>query len=277
MGCAVCGGESVDFLALGGSHGRWWVGYSAGETREASVSSEQQGLFHERIVALQEALVVQGRAVLAIAERGVEAVFEKDAEKAAAVAQEDDAIDRRDIAIEREAVALMEAAMTSCATQGRPTLTARDLRRILTIVKVNNEFERVGDLAVTVVTRMEPFLDTELNPPPRFRVMANSVLGMIDNTVRAFSTMDMDGAQMVLASDDATEAFRDAILRENEGELAAGRRTADYAFALNRVAAAMARMADHCTNVAEQIIYVATGNIVRHSGEKWTTPAPPPE
>jgi phosphate transport system protein len=146
---------------------------------------------------------------------------------------------------------------------------------ILTIVKVNNEFERIADLAVAMVARMSAWLKLPGDPPRRFRVMANSVIGMIEHSIMSLEDMDTDAARLVLASDDATEAFREAILRENEEELAGGNRSAEYAFALNRVAAAIARMADHCTNVAEQVIYVETGKIVRHTDEQWTEPSEP--
>ncbi len=238
----------------------------------------RQGPLGDRLTALKTDLVEQGRHVQRIVEAAVQSIFEKDPSLAEKVVNEDEVIDRVDIRIERAAVALLTDSMELCSaggSGGTPPLSPYQIRMILTIVKVNNEFERVADLAVAMVTRMGTWLKLPGDPPRRFRVMANSVIGMIEHSVMSLENMDTDAARLVLASDDATEAFRAAILRENEEELADGNRSAEYAFTLNRVAAAIARMADHCTNIAEQVIYVETGKIVRHTEEQWTEPSEP--
>lgn len=235
----------------------------------------RHGPLGDRLHTLKTDLVEQGRHVQRIVEAAVQAIFEKDPSLAEKVIHEDEVIDRVDIRIERAAVSLLTESMQLCSSGSEPPLSAYQIRSILTIVKVNNEFERIADLAVAMVTRMSAWVKLPGDPPRRFRVMANSVIGMIEHSIMALDEMDTDAARLVLASDDATEAFREAILRENEEELAGGNRSAEYAFALNRVAAAIARMADHCTNIAEQVIYVETGKIVRHTEEQWTEPSEP--
>ena len=238
----------------------------------------RHGPLGERLVQLKSDLVEQGRHVQRIVEAAVQSIFEKDRSLAEKVVKEDEVIDRVDIRIERTAVALLTESLQLCAAgtaSDEAPLNAYQVRMILAIVKVNNEFERIADLAVAMVARMSAWLKLPGDPPRRFRVMANSVIGMIEHSIMSLEDMDTDAARLVLASDDATEAFREAILRENEEELAGGNRSAEYAFALNRVAAAIARMADHCTNVAEQVIYVETGKIVRHTDEQWTEPSEP--
>jgi len=91
----------------------------------------------------------------------------------------------------------------------------------------------------------------------------------------AFSPMDADRALRVLRSDDVTEACREMVLEQSEAAIAQGRRTPEFAFALNRVAAALSMAVDHVTNIAEQIIYVATGKIVRHQVDRWGAPREP--
>lgn len=238
----------------------------------------RHGPLGDRLHALKADLVEQGRHVQRIVEAAVQSIFEKDSSLAEKVVNEDEVIDRVDIRIERAAVSLLTDSMELCSAggaDGAPPLSPYQIRMILTIVKVNNELERIADLAVAMVTRMSAWVKLPGDPPRRFRVMANSVIGMIEHSIMALDAMDTNAARLVLASDDATEAFRQAILRENEEELAGGNRSAEYAFALNRVAAAIARMADHCTNIAEQVIYVETGKIVRHTEEQWTEPSEP--
>lgn len=228
------------------------------------------GTIAERLKALKSDLEAQGRLVQQLVERAVEAVFEKDKGKADWVIQTDFQVDQADIRIERDAVQLLVDAMA----QG-VALDEYHIRLIMTLVKVNNEFERNGDLAANIAERVGAFAAMSQQPPAKFRVMANSVIGIVANTNAAFAAMDADAARLVLASDDATLMFKDAVLREVEDGLAKGRHSVEYSFALQVVAASLGRIADHSTNVAEQVIYVQSGKIVRHLGEKWTTPETP--
>ncbi len=234
------------------------------------------GEFAQPLEALRLDLLSQGRHVLRIVETVIEAAFERDLSRAARVVEEDRIVDATDIRIERECVALLEAALSRGRTAEEPaSLSAMQIRLMLTIVKMNNEVERVADLAVTIANQMDSIMEASEPLPRAFRVIANSVLGMIQETLVAFDKLDSERARAVLRSDDATEAFREAILRASERQLEAGSRTADFAFTLNRVAAALARMADHCTNICEQVIYVDTGKIVRHDAETWSDPEEP--
>lgn len=234
------------------------------------MSQTSQRTFGDRLAELKDELVAQGRTVQAVIDEAVEAVFDRDQERAAKVIHADEAIDQQDVRIEKKAVQLLADAVREGGE-----VDHEDLRMILTIVKVNNEFERIADLAVRIAERVGSFIALDRPVPTRFRLMANSVIGIMHNTNVAFDRMDTDAAQLVLASDDATDAFKEKIVLDIEQGLARGDHTADYAFALNRVAASLARMADHCTNVAEQVIYVRTGKIVRHTDDRWTEPAEP--
>ncbi len=241
---------------------------SVSESR-AVTTAQPTTSFHTRLVSLKGELVAQGRLVQRSIEDAVEAVFERRPGKAAEVIQRDHEIDRVDVQIEKGAVQLL------VDEWGNPGVAAQDLRMVLTIVKVNNEFERIGDLAAVIAEKYDAVGASGLSIPAKFRVMANSVIGIMHNTNAAFAQMDVTAARLVLTSDDATDAFKTAILRDIEDGLVKGLHTVDYAFALGRIAHSLARMADHCTNVAEQVIYVATGMIVRHQEDKWTTPLDP--
>lgn len=232
--------------------------------------SNQGKTLQERLDDLKRKLEEQGALVERVVETAVEAVFEKDAEKAKRVIEHDEIVDRVDVQIEKDAVRLLQDAVA-----GGSTFAETEIRLILTIVKVNNELERVADLAVAIAGEVRSLGNLPDDPPAKFRVMANSIVGIVQNTNEAFRELDVDAATLVLASDDATEAFKRAILRDVEEGLVAGRLSVDFAFSLHTIAAALARIGDHCTNVAEQVIYVGTGKIVRHTEDKWTEPTEP--
>lgn len=230
---------------------------------DPNLSCDPQTLI-QGVETLRLRLAQQGASVQWMVEQAVESIFDGDAAKAAAVIDRDSEIDREDVRIERAAVELLQQiAAIAC------TIPERELRMILTIVKVNNEFERIADLAVYIAERIESFADVKAAPPAKFRVLANSIIGIVHSTNSAFGQLDPDASRLVLASDDATETFKQAIMHDVEVRLAAGEHSVDFAFALNRVAASLGRIADHCTNIAEQVIYVRSGKIVRHRADQW--------
>lgn len=221
---------------------------------------------------LHAALVAQGGRVATLIEQSVEALWERDADKARRVIEQDERIDREDVRIEKEAVRLMTRALQSGSGE---ELNEADVRRVMTLVKVNNEFERIADMGVAIAERQETIASLDGPPPAKFRMMANSVIGIMQTTNRAFERSDIASARIVLASDEATEKFENAVLRQVEEMLASGGMSVDYALALHTIASSLKRMADHCTNVAEQVIYVASGKIVRHQVDHWTAPQEP--
>jgi phosphate transport system protein len=105
--------------------------------------------------------------------------------------------------------------------------------------------------------------------PDTFRVMANSVIGILRDVNTAVLHHDPALANIVLQSQHAVTAFKDAVLRDAEGRIAKGQMSVDAAFLLHEIATECEIVADHCTNVAEQIIYLTTGAIVRHTQSNW--------
>lgn len=223
-----------------------------------------------RIDRLKADLCEQGRRVGTMLEDAVEALFERDHEKAARVVAADEIIDRVDIEVERTAVRLLKDVAAQVAV-----LDDHQLRMVLTVVKINNELERIADAAVDIaeMTRAAEYPAGSI--PPTFRVMANSVIGLLHSTSRSFDRLDMQLARTVLASEETVGEFERMILRDTQRGLADGDIALDTAFALHAMAARLESINDHCTNIAEQVIYVATGAIVRHQGGRWSEPQLP--
>lgn len=220
--------------------------------------------FIARSDRLRDVLVEQGRAVQKMADDAFTAVFDHDAEAARRVIAADDQVDRTDVKVEQASVALLiEAAHETIA------LADHDIRQVLTVVKVNNELERLADAAVAIAEGVLAADAGDGDLPPTFRVMANSIIGIIRDAVDAFERGDASLARIVLASENTIEAFTVGLLREAEQKIARGDLTIERAFILHSIAGQCERMADYCTNIAEQVIYVATGAIVRHTESGW--------
>lgn len=227
------------------------------------MSGTPQG-FAKRIEALTVMLAEQGRRVQAQLETAFSAVFLRDPVKAQAAIKADDEIDRVDVELEHSAVALL-----TDATLETSHLDEAQLRWVLTIVKVNNELERIADAAVDVAELVGPAQGAWAPLPDTFRVMANSVVGILRDTNACLLRADPVLAKVVLQSQHAVTAFKAAILRDAEEKIATGAMSVDFGFRLHELASQCELMADHCTNMAEQVIYVTTGSIVRHTPSEW--------
>lgn len=220
--------------------------------------------FQRRLASLRVELAEQGARVRGLIESAAEAVFALDQHAAQGCERLDDAIDRADVHIEQACVELLTE-----ATRDGAALDARQLRGVLTIVKVNNELERAADAAVAIALEAAPLARAGQRVPETFRVLTNSVVGIMRDVVRSFEGEDPALARVVLDSEDAVEQFRVQLVRDAERRIASGALTAEQAFALIELAGLCARIADHATNIAEQVIYLVTGTIVRHTDAGW--------
>ena len=104
--------------------------------------------------------------------------------------------------------------------------------------------------------------------------MANSVVGMTRDAVRSFADLNEDLAGQVLALTTTRRSFRNEILLSAE-QKGCRRMPVRYAFRLRSTVAQLERVADHSTNIAEQVIYLRTGKTVRHLPDGWTSPMDP--
>ena len=221
--------------------------------------------FNDQLALLRNNLVLQGDRVLDITLKAVESYFDGDREKARAVIAADEEVDRVDVEIERASIPLLAMGVTD----------EKSIRSVLTIVKVNNELERVADCAVDIAEAVLSDVQLPARIPDVFRVMANSVIGMLRDTNRAFAAGNTSLAQQVLLFDDTVASFKTQLLRTAQEQVAAGQLPVDYAFRLLTITKSIERVADHCTNVCEQVIYLHAGLIVRHRPEGWSKPLSP--
>jgi phosphate transport system protein len=225
--------------------------------------STPQG-FTKRLERLRADLAEQGHRVRALVEAAFEAAFARDPVRANIVKSQDDVIDKVDVEVEKAAVALL-----TDATHENARLDASQLREVLTIVKINNELERIADAAVAVADRAEALKNTVGDIPPTFSVLTNSVQGILRDATQSFNRSDATLAKVVLQSEDAVEAFMEAVLKDAERRIAAGTMSVDFAFTLHQIASEACRVADHSTNISEQVLYSITGAIVRHQVGGW--------
>ncbi|MEM7230326.1 MAG: PhoU domain-containing protein [Planctomycetota bacterium] len=221
--------------------------------------------FDQKLARLKDDLVTQGTRVRDMVRRSVESYFEQNVELADSVVGDDRVIDRVDVEIERASIPLLGMGVTD----------EYQIRSVLTIVKINNELERIADCAVDMAEIVQKDDVSGERPPAAFRVMANSVIAMVRDANLALARLDTGLAKQVLECDDAVEMFMQKIGLDVEEKVASGDLSVRFVFRLSAVTKALEQIADHCTNMCEQVIYLETGKIVRHGAEGWSMPAAP--
>lgn len=223
------------------------------------ISPEQ---FCERLKIIRDRLVEQGELVALLTEQVFETIYAKDSGAARELIKRDDEVDQADIEIERDAVDLMtRAAHDTCPVD------PGQIRSLLTAVKVNNELERIADASSAIATRVIALGERESSFPKTTRVMTNSIAAVLRQTIRAFDEIDAVRAKSVLMSEGNTLEFHELITRDAEMRVADGRLGVDNAFDLHAIINQAVIIGDHCSNIAEQVIYEATGTIVRHTSD----------
>ena len=189
------------------------------------------------------------------AEMAVQSVLNADASLAQRVTDLDDHIDDEEVKIEKEAIDLLALYQPA----------ASDLRLITIIIKANSDFERIADCAVNASQRVLPLMRGGYHVPTDLRMMCNGVLTTLRDTIKAFNLSDETLARQVLRGDDVVDALYHQIAQDMLTRLEAGS-GADANIELSNIMIAknLERMADHCTNIAEDVIYAHTGTIIRH-------------
>ena len=149
---------------------------------------------------------------------------------------------------------------------------AIDLRFIVAALKINNDLERIGDLAVNIAERAQYIATHDRTDMPfDFVGMAEKAQTMVRKSLDALVSLDADLAQQVCATDDEVDAMnRDMYLQVQRGI----REHPEHAPTLIHLLSTsrhLERIADHATNIAEDVIYMVRGEIVRHRAEQYKT------
>lgn len=215
----------------------------------------------QRLEHVKGELLKMGGAVEESIAQSVRALKDADNALAQEVLEGGDRIDSWEVQIEEECIALL-------ATQ-RPV--ASDLRLIAIMVKINYDLERINDQAVNIAQRalvlntmplLKPLIDI-----PR---MAELAQGMVKDALDAFVKRDVELANAVRRRDDIVDGLRDQVFRELltylHGQV--DNTAIDRAILLILVSRHLERMGDHASNIAENVVYLVQGRIVRHKKEE---------
>lgn len=142
---------------------------------------------------------------------------------------------------------------------------AKDLRRLCTVMLITTDLERMGDLAVGIAERaIELAVAPQMPIPARLEQMTRRATGMMRQALDAFVNEDTQAARRVIGMDDEVDADNDDLIRSTIEEMKRSPDRVQPGIALFSVIRHVERIADHATNIAEDVIFLVEGAIVRH-------------
>ena len=200
--------------------------------------------------------------------KAVQAFNERDEDLASAVVETDREIDRREVRMEEECLKVLALHQP----------VAVDLRLLVAVLKINNDLERIGDLAAT-----SPGAPASWPPHPQVEApfdlpgMARLAQAMLHDSLDAVVNMDTEQARKVCEADDELDAIHRQTYGLVRDEIRATPSSVDALTHILSTSNHLERIGDLATNIAEDVIYMVEGQIVRLSAEGLSLTRPHPE
>jgi phosphate transport system protein len=214
--------------------------------------------FEVQLDELTGRLVAMSRLIEGLIETSLEAVKEKDTAKADAVIMGDREIDATEIEIEEACIELL----------ARHQPMAGDLRRLIAILKINNDLERIGDHAVNVAETAELLIsrNSEWSLPIELSEAGGIAQGMLRDVLDSFVQRDADKARAVLERDDRVDQLHESHLRSAITRMMESPASIGNTLSFVLIGRNIERVADLACNIGEDVVYLVHGKTIRHPG-----------
>lgn len=215
-------------------------------------------ILEKELDELKDKLLRIGALVETQLERSVRSLVDRDNMLAATVIDADHEVNRLEVEIDEDCIRLLALRQPE----------AGDLRFITTAMKIVTDLERMGDLAVDISERALELNDEPILKPyidiPRMAVAARR---MLKDALDAFVNRDSELARKVTAADDYVDDLNRQIFRELLTFMLEDPHAISRAIRITYVSKYLERVADHATNIAEMVVYLVEGKIIRHMGK----------
>jgi len=213
--------------------------------------------FDEELKNLKDKILMLGALVEEQVQNAVNALVKRDSKLAKDVIERDTQVNRLEVEIDEECIRLIALRQPA----------GSDLRFITTAMKLVTDLERIGDLAVDICERaMELNLEPQLKPFIDIPRMADISMQMLKGALDAFVNRDSKLAQEVCARDDEVDNLNVQIFRELLTFMVEDSHSITRAVRISYISKYLERVADHATNIAEMVVYLVEGKIIRHMG-----------
>jgi phosphate transport system protein len=220
-------------------------------------------MFYEKLNRLKEKIIEQGNLVESMIEKSIRGLLNKDKALLLEVLQVDEPrTNEMEIEIDEMCINLI----------ARFQPEARDLRTIIMILKMNNDLERIGDMAVNISESALYLIERpQVKPMIDLPKMAEETIQMLKDGIDSFIKSDAKLAKSVCERDDIVDAYRDQILRELITYMISDPTIIERAIHIERISRNLERIADLATNIGEDVVYIVEGKIIKHGRYKEST------
>ncbi len=204
---------------------------------------------------LKQKILYVGTLVEEAIAKAIAALINRDAVLANKIIEADNLIDRMEVDVEEECLKILALYQP----------VAADLRFVVAVLKINNDLERMGDLAQNIAKRVAYLAKADpMDLAIDFRSMATKAQSMVKQSLDALVNADTALARQVRAEDDEVDQARQRIRNQIMDAIRRHPDRVEYLLKFNSVSKHLERLADMATNVAEDVIYMVEGEIVRH-------------
>jgi phosphate transport system protein len=213
-------------------------------------------LLQKELGQLEKQLLTLTAVVEESVQKAIKALAGHDRELAQQVIANDDNINRLEVDLEEECLKVLALYQP----------VASDLRMIVAVLKINNDLERIADQAVNICERALAVIDSpHLVCPLELDLMAKKVIDMLEKALDALVNTDPDLARRVLELDDEVDTIHSQNYKAFKDYVRQNPETVDSVLSYLTVSRHLERVADLATNIAEDVIYLNEGEIVRHT------------
>jgi phosphate transport system protein len=217
--------------------------------------------FDDELQQLKAKLLRMGGLAEGQIQNALQALTARDSVLAAQVIEGDHRVNALDVEIDEDCIRLLALQQPA----------ARDLRLITTAMKIATELERISDLAESISERaIELNREPQLKPYIDIPRMGNWAVTMVKESLDSFVRGDVYLARKVMKDDDFVDDLMGQLFRELLSYMLEDPRTISRAIRLTFVAKSIERVADHATNIAELVVYLVEGKIIRHMAPHTT-------
>jgi phosphate transport system protein len=213
---------------------------------------------HRDLEKLQRRILALAGDVEQAVDKAIRALFTRDGQAAQVLMDGDTAIDLEENQIEEDCLKILALHQP----------VAVDLRRVAAILKINSDLERMADLAVNIAERIYDLSrGPEVPIPPTFQPMADLTNAMVRDSLDAFVHLDADLAKRVCRLDDEVDRYNRDIIQQVIADMKTHADHVPAGMCLFSISRHLERIADHATNIAEDVVYLVKGEIIRHHPE----------
>jgi len=218
--------------------------------------------WQREIENLKKLILSLGAIVEEQIQRAVLALERRDITLAEEVAERDNEVDSLEIIVEEECLKILALYHP----------VAHDLRFVVAVLKMNNDLERIGDLASNIARRVKYLSKREkIDIISEFSVTSDKVQMMVKKSLDALVNTDEKLAREVIASDEEVDKLTKQMLKKTINSIEKNPDKVKEYFSIRSISKNLERIADSATNIAEDVVYLCTGEIIRHQPEDLVT------